>query len=112
MTDVLWHTSRRPIGILIAAAVAISAHKERSISGAALREQGPERGIEQFGKIQGVHGGALVDFGSDLIQSSLAPQCGQIYRLSTVGMTFETSMSPSRYLTTASRFLLFGDRRP
>jgi len=61
---------------LTAWATVIWAHKVRSIPEARFREQCPE--IEALGKTQGVHGGSLVDFGSDLIQSSFAPQCGQI----------------------------------
>jgi hypothetical protein len=56
----------------------ISVHKGRNIPGARLKEQCPERGIEPLGKTRGGHGGSLVDFGSDLTQSSFAPQCGQI----------------------------------
>jgi len=63
-------------------------------------------------KSSSVHGGALVDFGSGLTQSNFAPQCGQIYRSSTVEVTFDFPMSPSKYLTTDRRFLLLGDRNP
>ncbi len=90
----------------------ISVHKGRNIPGAWLREQCPERGIEPLVKTQSDHGGSLVDFGSDLTQSSFAPQCGQIYRSVTVELAFGFPMSPSKYLTTANKFLLPGDRNP
>jgi hypothetical protein len=63
---------------LIAWGAAIWAPKERSIPWARFKEQCSEEEIEALGKIQGVHGGSLVDFGSALMQKSFAPQCGQI----------------------------------
>jgi len=58
--------------------------------------------------ISRVHGGALVNFGSDLTQRGFAPQSGQIYCWPRVGVTSEPGLSPSGYLATASRLLLLG----
>lgn len=62
--------------------------------------------MNELAKSSCVHGGDLADFSSGLTRSSFVPQCGQIYCSSTVRETSETPMSPSRYLATASRFLL------
>ncbi len=92
---------------------AISAHKERSTPVAVLTIQRPDREyLNDLAKSSCVHGGALVDFGSNLTQRSFAPQSGQIYCWPSVGVTSGLGLSPSRYLATANRFLLLGDRNP
>ena len=100
-------------GIQIDGALVISAQKEQSIPVARLREPCSGQRIEQFGKIQGIHGGSLVDFGNALTQSSFPPQYGQRYGVfCTAGITSRSLDLPIRYLATARRFLLLGAINP
>ena len=62
--------------VLIGVAIVVLCDKRRRIPVSALSGRGPEGEVNDLFKWRG-HGGALVDLGNGLSQSSLAPQSGQ-----------------------------------